>query len=129
MFSKAVSGIEPVPALFCKFFYLCLYQPPLKQSYWLARNIKVFRADPSEKSEINFHVPLARPPPKIVLFRMAYKDSMFRSLFNNEKSLLELYNAPGRFPDRNTECGSGLQGVWLSFGLLGKNDGGRDERV
>ena len=24
---------------------------------------------------------------------MAYKDTMFRSLFNNEKSLLELYNA------------------------------------
>ena len=24
---------------------------------------------------------------------MAYKDTMFRSLFNNKKSLLELYNA------------------------------------
>ena len=38
------------------------------------------------------------PPPcqaiaKIVPFRMAYKDTMFRSLFNDEKSLLELYNA------------------------------------
>ena len=33
---------------------------------------------------------------------MAYKDSLFRSLFGNKKAALELYNETAPFPDRET---------------------------
>ena len=39
------------------------------------------------------HFPLATRPQNRYIIAMAYKDSLFRSLFGNEKAALELYNA------------------------------------
>jgi len=39
------------------------------------------------------HFPLAARPQNRYIIAMAYKDSLFRSLFGNEKAALELYNA------------------------------------
>jgi len=66
---------------------------PATPAFVLASYIRI-KSFSDEKVEIyDFLLKIAtcQASPKKVPFHMAHKDTMFRSLFNNEKSLLELY--------------------------------------